>query len=154
MKNKRRVLFISILLAALVAISVLCFIIGRGHTVYFDNKSIEGTDYSSYDSIEVYYKDEKIVTLGKMERGSITLTGQELNVRFVAKKTKAASPETFDATVNIPYDFDGIIINIPAYIDGAKEDVYLSEFIVQRVEEEEDVEVPVTDEFGMTSEEE
>ena len=44
---------------------------------------------------------------------------------------------------------DGIIINLPALLGGASEDVYRSEFIQTAVEEEEDEEVPSSDEFEM-----
>lgn len=152
--NLRRILFTSGLIVALVAISIVCLIIGRGHTVYLDNKSIEGTNYSSYASIDIFYKGEKIVNLGKAERGSITLTGQKLDVQFVAKKTNAGAAETIDTTIELPYDMDGIVINIPAYLDGADTDVYMSEFVSAVPEEDVDEEVPVTDEFGMTTEEE
>ena len=69
-KGVRRLLFIFALIAVLVAISITCLIVGRGHTVYLDNKSIEGTNYSSYASVDIIYKGEKIVNLGKAERGA------------------------------------------------------------------------------------
>lgn len=154
MKNNiRRILFTSLLIVILVAISVVCLIIGRGHTVYLDNKSIEGTDYSSYASVDIIYKGEKIVNLGKAERGSVTLTGQKLDIQFVVKKTKTSSEETIDVTFDIPYDLDGIVINIPAYVDGADIDTYMSEFVPTRVEEDVEEETPVTDEFGMSVDE-
>ena len=153
-KGVRRILFIFALIAVLVAISITCFIVGRGHTVYLDNKSIEGTEYSSYASVDIIYKGEKIVNLGKAERGAVTLTGQKLDIQFVVKKTKAAAEETIDTTIKLPYDLDGIVINLPAYIDGADVETYMSEFVPARVEEEVDEEVPITDEFGMTTDEE
>lgn len=153
-KNLRRILFISSLVAVLVGISIVCFIVGRGHTIYLDNKSIEGTDYSSYASVDIIYKGEKVVNLGKAERGSVTLTGQKLNIQFVVKKTKAAQEETIDATIDLPYNLDGIVINIPAYVDGADKETYMSEFVPVRVEEEDvDDEVPITDEFSVTTDE-
>lgn len=152
--NVRRVLFTSGLIAILVAISVFCLIFGRGHTVYLDNKSIEGTDYSSYASVDIYYKGEKIVNLQKAERGSITLTGQKLDVEFVVMKKKTSSEEDIKTTITLPYDMDGIVINIPAYLEGADEATYMSEFVSAVPEEDVDEEVPVTDEFGMTTDEE
>ena len=153
-KNVRRILFASGLIAILVVISVVCFIIGRGHTVYLDNKSIEGTNYTSYANVDIIYKGEKVVSLEKMERGQVALTGQKLDVQFVVKKTNSAAAKTIDATIELPYDLDGIVINIPAYIEGADVDTYMSEFVPVRVEEDVDEEVPVTDEFGMTTTEE
>lgn len=153
--NLRRILFTSGLIVILAAISIVCLIFGRGHTVYFDNKSIEGTNYSAYTSIDIIYKGEKIVNLGKADRGSIALTGQKLDVSFAVKKTKSAQEQIIDVTYDIPYDLDGIIINLPAYFEGAEEDVYMSEFVPVRTEEEDaNEEVPVTDEFGLVTEEE
>lgn len=152
-KNVRRLLFTSALIGVLIAISVICFIIGRGHTIYLDNKSIDGTNYSSYANVDIIYKGEKVVSLEKMERGSVTLTGQKLNIQFVIKKTNSAAAQTVDATIELPYNMDGIVINIPAYVEGADADIYLSEFVSAKVEENVDEEVPVTDEFGMTTDE-
>ena len=150
--NLRRILFTAGLVAILVAISVVCLIIGRGHTIYLDNKSIEGTDYSSYASVDIIYKGEKVVTLEKAERGQVALTGQKLDVQLVAKKTNAAAAQTIDISIDLPYDLDGIVINIPAYLAGADKETYMSEFVSARVEEDvsEDVQV---DEFGMSADE-
>lgn len=153
-KNVRRLLFASALVAILITISVVCFIIGRGHTIYLDNKSIEGTNYSSYANVDIIYKGEKVVSLEKAERGSVTMTGQKLNIQFKIKKTNAAKEEVVDVTIDIPYNMDGIIINIPAYIDGADAETYMSEFVPAKVEEDITEEVPITDEFGMTTDEE
>ena len=48
---------------------------------------------------------------------------------------------------------DGIILNLPAMLGGASEDVYLEEFIPAPVEEEETEDVIVTDEFAMPTDE-
>lgn len=150
MKNTRRILFVAAFIAIIVGISVLCLIIGRGHSVYFDNKSLEATAYESYSSVELYYQGEKVTSLGKAERAGINLTGQTCKVQFVVKKTKASTPETIDATIKLPYDMDGIVINIPAYVEGGKPEEYLSEFVsLATVIGTEDEEAPSTDEFGL-----
>ncbi len=152
--NIRKLLFTSALIIVLVAISIVCFIIGRGHTVYFDNMKLSGSNYDAYESIEVSYDGKKIATLNKDERTSLTLTGQKLKVTLVVKKSQTSSKETIDMTIALPYDLDGIVINVPALLEGAEQDVYLSEY-VSAVSEEEvgDEDVPVTDEFGMTTDE-
>lgn len=150
--NLRRVLFTAGLVAILVAISIICLIFGRGHTIYLDNKSIEGTEYTSYASVDIIYKGEKVVNLEKAERGSITLTGQKLDVQLVAKKTNSAAAQTVDISIDLPYDLDGIVINIPAYLAGADVDTYMSEFVSTRVEEDTSEDVQL-DEFGMATEE-
>lgn len=150
--NLRRVLFTAGLVAILVAISIICLIFGRGHTIYLDNKSIEGTEYTSYASVDIIYKGEKVVNLEKAERGSITLTGQKLDVQLVAKKTNSAAAQTVDISIDLPYDLDGIVINIPAYLAGADVDTYMSEFVSTRVEEDTSEDVQL-DEFGMSADE-
>lgn len=148
--NLRRVLFASGLVIVLVAIAIVCFIVGRGHTVYLDNKAIPGL-YSSYDSIEVYYDGGKLGTIAADERVSLTLMGQKLEVKFKAKKTEGGSQETIETEIELPYSMDGIVINVPAYLEGADANTYLTEFVQQVVEEEvEDVQV---DEFGMSADE-
>ena len=155
-KKLRRILYTAGLFAIIVAICVVCFIIGRGHTVYFDNKSIEGTNYNAYSGIDLYYKGEKVTTLGKTERISITLTGQKCPVQVVGKKTKADKGTPIDVTFELPYNMDGIVINLPAYLDGADESEYMSEFVSLATVIETDNsndEVRQTDEFGMSVDE-
>lgn len=149
----RKLLFTSAFIAFFILIAIVCFIVGRGHTVYFDNKSLDGTNYSSYDSIDIIYKGEKVTTLGKAERINLTFTGQKLTISYKSKKTKTAQAEEGELYFNIPYNMDGIVINLPALLDGADESIYMSEYVPAVVIEDED-EVPNTDEFEITSEEE
>ena len=156
MKNRRRILFTAGTLLIVVAICIICFIAGRGHTVYLDNKSIENTDYSSYNEIEVVFKGEKVTTLAARERTSINFTGQTFTVTLGAKKTGASSVEETTVTFKIPYSMDGIVINLPAYLGGAEESVYMSEFESMAIVNDggADDEVPVTDEFGLDTDDE
>ena len=149
--NKRRLLFIAGSLLAVVAICVLCFIIGRGHTIYFDNKSIENTDHSSYSAIDLIYKGEKVTTLAARERSSVSFTGQSVTVTLGAKKTKSSQVEEKTVTFKVPYSMDGIVINLPAYLDGADESVYMSEFVSMAIVDENttDEDAPIIDEFGV-----
>ena len=41
MKAKRRMLFSLLLVLMLVGVAAAMIVIGRGHTVYFDNKTLE-----------------------------------------------------------------------------------------------------------------
>ena len=57
MKSKRGLLAKLLVLAAVIAIAAAMFVIGRGHTVYFDNKEVkaeDGTVYKPFYKIEVY----------------------------------------------------------------------------------------------------
>ena len=40
MKDKRRLLFRIAAIAVILVIAALMFVIGRGHTIYFDNKEL------------------------------------------------------------------------------------------------------------------
>ena len=47
--NKRRIVFVAVAIALLVAIAACMMVIGRGHTMYFDNKKLEyeGQEYDT-----------------------------------------------------------------------------------------------------------
>ena len=42
MKSKRRTLFIALTVLALAAVAACMMVIGRGHEIYLDNKTLEG----------------------------------------------------------------------------------------------------------------
>ena len=153
MKNNktRRILFTLAFAAIIVAICVVCFIIGRGHTVYLDNKTTEDEKYHYYDAIDIYQDGEKLTTLNARERTSITQIGQNFEVELHYRKGKNEEKKEMVAYFKLPYNLDGIVINLPAMLDGADESVYMSEFVSMAivVEGERDDEVPVTDEFGL-----
>lgn len=153
MKNNktRRILFTLGFVAILVAISVVCFIVGRGHTVYLDNKTTEDEVYHSYNAIDVYYKGEKVSTLNARERISVTTIGQNCEIELHYRKGKNDSKTEMVAYLKLPYNLDGIVINLPALIEGADESVYMSEFVSMAIviEDSANDEVPTTDEFGM-----
>lgn len=157
MKNiVRRILFTLIFATLILAICAVCFVVGRGHSVYFDNKTTEDEKYRSYDAIDLYYNGEKVTTLAARERISISLTGQDLKVELHYRKAKNQPKTEAIATFKLPYDMDGIVINLPAYLEGAAEDVYLSEFVstATTVDNGAVDETFSADEFGVTSIEE
>ena len=52
MKSKRRKLFIALTVLALAAVAACMMVIGRGHEIYLDNKTLEGyegQDYKAFD---------------------------------------------------------------------------------------------------------
>ena len=109
-----------------------------------DNVAVALRDFS---------KGEKVTSLGKAERASITLTGQKITVEVKYQKKRSSKEETKVIELDIPYSMDGMVINLPAYLDGADVSVYMSEFVPAIVEEDTE-EVPNTDEFSVTTEEE
>ena len=58
------------------------YFLGRGHTVYIDNKKLEynGTTYDTPYKVEVYVGGERIAKLYDKERGVATCIGQTLTV--------------------------------------------------------------------------
>ncbi|MDO5563849.1 MAG: hypothetical protein Q4F88_01270 [Eubacteriales bacterium] len=132
----------------LISIAILMCIIGRGHTIYFDNKTFELTkgQIDSLYKIEVIIPKEPIIKLNKRERGMATVIGQKLNFSLNITKEKNAPIETTDYTIEIPYNIDNILINLPALLNGLDKNDYMSEFII-RIEEEPIEEIIPNDEL-------
>jgi len=152
MKKTRKILVRLIALAALIAIAVTMFIIGRGHTVYFDNKDLvapDGTKYEAPYKVEVFVDDVSAGKLKSGDRGMATVMGQDFSMILHITPEKDAKKVGSAVSLKLPYNMDGIILNIPALLGGASEDVYMDEFIPAPPTEEEDEEVVVTDEFEM-----
>ena len=116
MKNNktRRILFTLAFVSILVGICVVCFIVGRGHTVYLDNKTTDDEKYHYYDAIDIYQDGEKLTTLNPRERTSITQIGQNCEIELRYRKGKNDEKKDMVAYFKLPYNLDGIIINLPA----------------------------------------
>lgn len=148
--NKRRLFFGGITILLLVAIAACMMVIGRGHTMYFDNKKLEyeGKTVDTIRRINVNVNGEQVAKLSAKDRGMATFTGQTLKFNLEVIRQKGGESEFYDYTVKIPYGQDGMVLNLPAMIEGLPEEAYATVFVPQVVEEEEDEEI-VTDEFGM-----
>lgn len=148
--NKKRTLIIRIaVVVVLVAIAWAMTIIGRGHTIYFDNKKLEvnGTTYDTPYKVEVYVDGERVAKLYDKERGTCTCVGQTLKVDFVITEKKGGEETTASYAIPIPKDLDGVVINLPGYLAGLSQEEYLTEFV--SLVAEEDVEETVSDEFDL-----
>lgn len=149
MKNKRRLLFQVAAVVILVAIAYTMTIVGRGHTVYLDCKSVEyeGQTYKPAYKTVVYVDGEQVAKLYDKERGSATCIGQTFTVTLEITQEKGGTEELVAYNIPLPRKMDNVIINLPAFLAGLPEEAYLSEFIPV-VEEpvEEDIS---DDEFGM-----
>lgn len=129
MNKKRRVLFTALFALIIVAICAVCLYFGRGHTIYLDNKSTENGKYENYDSIKVFYKGEKVSSIGARERAAMSHIGQDLTITVEYRVKANSSKEEAELKIKLPYNMDGIILNLPALIEGASEEEYLSEFV-------------------------
>ena len=135
----------------LLAIAAVMFVVGRGHTVYFDNKKLEynGSTIDTPYKVVVIDGGEQVGKLYDKERAMTTVIGQTLDITFKITQEKGGDETIVSYRFALPYNMDGIIINLPGLFAGLPEEAYLSEFVQTIVEEDVDEE-PVTDEFGIT----
>ena len=139
----------AVILLLLVAAAML--LIGRGHTVYPENKTFEyeGKTYEAFHKVTIWDGAEKVGKLGKRDRGQVPCIGQTFEVVLDIEREKGDSVERIPVTVKLPYGIDNLMINVPALVAGLPQDVYMEEFIIT-VEEPEEEEVPGGgDEFGI-----
>lgn len=155
MKMKRTSLFRAGAILLLLIIAGIMMVVGRGHTVYIDNKSLDynGQTYSTPYKVVVFVDGEQVAKLRDKERGMATCIGQKFNMTLEITQEKGGSEETVNVALNLPHHMDGIAINLPAYLAGLPEDAYLSEFQIAVEETEEpSEEAPIdgaVDEFGL-----
>ena len=149
MKSKRTLLFRTAAILILVAIGAVMMVIGRGHTVYFDSRSVDynGQTYDPPYKIVVLVDGEQAAKLYDKDRGMATCIGQTMHLSLEITQEKGGEEELMDITLSLPYSMDNPLINLPAYLAGLPEEVYLSEFIPVVTEEPEGSEELPTDEF-------
>ena len=138
-------------LVILLAIAFVMFIVGRGHTLYFDNKTLEYGEetYSALQKVVIKVNGENIAKLAKRERGMATCIGQTFKMTLEITETKGDDPVTKEITLQLPYNMDGIVINLPGYLAGLPQEAWQSEFVSMAVETTEEDEEVNTDEFSM-----
>ena len=120
MKNKtsnRRLIFQLAAVVVLIVIAYAMTIVGRGHTVYLDNKKLEynGKIYDTPYKVVVLVDGEQVAKLYDRERGSATCIGQKFTVTLEITEKKGGSETTQTYTIPLPKNMDGIIINPAAY---------------------------------------
>lgn len=146
---KKSLIYKIICILVLIAICAIMMVIGRGHTIYFDNKTYEknGKTISSYNRATVIVKGEEIDKLAKNERTMVTTLGQSFTYTVKIRKEKNDDEKEYVFKLKLPYNMDGIILNIPAMVENLSQDEYLEEF-VPKVEEVQEEETVNTDEFN------
>lgn len=151
MKNKRQLIFRLAAIVIILVIAAAMFVIGRGHTVYFDNKTAEynGQQIDDYYKVQVAVGGKEVAKLSSRDRGMADIMGQTLTMTVTITDTKGAEPHAHKISMGIPYGMDGAIINIPALMAGLPEDAYLSEFEIVAPVEEEDTGETDTDDMGI-----
>ena len=149
MKSKRVFLFRLVFILVLVAVAAVMLVIGRGHTVYFDNVELDyqGTTYETPYTLVIYTGGEEVAKLYDGERGMATCIGQSLDLTLEITQEKGGEEELVSVTLPLPYNMDGVVINLSAYLQDLPEEAYLSEFVpvVTETGDEEDVVIPGDD---------
>ena len=150
MKDKKRFFIRLATVLVLIGIAVLMYFLGRGHTVYFDNRKLEydGVTYDTPYKVEVYVNGERAAKLNDKERGSSICIGANFKMELKVTQEKGGTETEETYSIKLPYDKDGLIVNLPGLMAGLPQDVYMTEFISteELTPAEEEV---VTDEFGM-----
>ena len=151
MNNKRRIAFRLGTLIILIGIAACMMIIGRGHTVYLDNKKLEyqGETYDPPYKVTILVNGEQVAKLNARERGMATNIGQ--NFEMTLKIVEEKGGEEIEATyrIHLPYSLDGIVINLPGYLEELPQEAWLSEFVSLATDTGDEEDIPETDEFEM-----
>ncbi|MBE5846975.1 MAG: hypothetical protein E7300_04790 [Lachnospiraceae bacterium] len=136
----------------LIAIAAVMLVIGRGHTVYFENSeaTFDGQTFKGPYKVTVYVDGEQVAKLYDGERGMATCIGQTFKMEMKIMNEKGGDEQFVAVTMPLPRDMDGILINLPTLLAGQPEAAYLSEFII--AEPEPETETTAADEFGLTTE--
>lgn len=153
MKTTKRSWIIRIaFVLVLVLVAVVMLRIGRGHTVYFDNRALDkdGQSVAAPYKITVYVNGEQISKLYDKERCMVTNIGDSLELTVEVMQQKGGSETTETYKLTLPHSIDSVIINLPAYMAGLPEEAYLEEFIPAPSADLDDEEVPNTeDDMGL-----
>ena len=153
MKTTKRSWIIRIaFVLVLVLVAVLMLRIGRGHTVYFDNRALDkdGQSVAAPYKITVYVNGDQISKLYDKERCMVTNIGDSLELTVEVMQQKGGSETTETYKLTLPHSIDSVIINLPAYMAGLPEEAYLEEFIPAPSADLDDEEVPNTeDDMGL-----
>ncbi len=139
-------------LVIVLAVAAVMMVIGRGHTVYLDNKTLEynGTEYKAFYKVEVSTKEmDKTAKLMARDRGMSTWIGQDFHMDLVVTEKEGDSPKSLSIDLKLPYGMDNPIINLPALLaEPTEEDIWLDEFIPTPSTEDLTDNVDLGDPFG------
>ncbi len=152
MSKKRTLLFRLGAVFLLLVIAACMMVIGRGHTVYLDNKTLEyeGNTYKAPYKITVFVRGEQVAKLYAKERGSATNIGQNYAMTLRVMQEKGGDEVEYSFQMKLPYKLDGVVVNLPGLLANLPQEAIQSEFvpIVSEASSADD-EVPGGDEFEM-----
>lgn len=150
---KGKTLLIRLAAVALcVVLGAVMMVVGRGHTIYLDNKTLEdyqGQEYKSFEKVVISVKGEEEIKLAKRERDMTTCMGQSFHMTVEIIEKKGEEPRVEEIDLKLPYSMDGIIVNLPALLAGLPEEAWMTEFIPAPSLEDSSEEPSIGGEFGM-----
>ena len=140
--------------AVCVVLGAVMMVVGRGHTIYLDNKTLEdyqGQEYKSFERVNITVPGEdEVIKLAKRERDMATCMGQSFHMTVEIIEKKGDEPRVEEIDMKLPYGMDGIIVNLPALLAGLPEEAWMTEFIPAPEPEDSGEEEPgIGDEFGI-----
>ena len=130
--NKKRMWIIrGCTLLVILVIAAVMLVVGRGHTVYIDNKTLEynGQTFEALHRSEVWVGGERLSKLAKKERTMSTVIGQGFEMNLINTVNKGDDPSEVSVKLSLPYGWDGIVVNLPGYLAGLPQEAWMTEFI-------------------------
>lgn len=151
---KGKTLLIRLAAVALcVVLGAAMMVVGRGHTIYLDNKTLEdyqGQEYKSFERVNITVPGEdEVIKLAKRERDMATCMGQSFHMTVEVIEKKGDEPRVEEIDLELPYSMDGIIVNLPALLAGLPEEAWMTEFIPAPEPEDSSEEPNIGDGFGL-----
>lgn len=151
---KGKTLLIRLAAVALcVVLGAAMMVVGRGHTIYLDNKTLEdyqGQEYKSFERVNITVPGEdEVIKLAKRERDMATCMGQSFHMTVEVIEKKGDEPRVEEIDLKLPYNMDGIIVNLPALLAGLPEEAWMTEFIPAPEPEDSSEEPNIGDGFGL-----
>lgn len=149
MKNKSLIYKI-VLVLVLVVICFIMIYIGRGHTLYFDNKAMDvnGITINPPYRVKVFVKGKEVANLNDGDRGMAIWIGPKAHIELEVTKEKGVGKENIKYDVPLPRKYDGVVINLVGLLNNAPYDSYISEFIPLATITSESEEEVVIDDMG------
>lgn len=97
-----------------VLLAMFMFILGRTHTVLFENKNAPDGSYQHLGAIEISFDGKEAQELFKGERDKILLRGQKhkVTVRFTDGR------EPFTGVFHVPVFEDTVLLSLPALVNN------------------------------------
>lgn len=131
MNNRRKWIFRGCTLLLILAVAGLMFLLGRGHTVYIDNKTLEynGESYGALQRVEVWVGGERLSKLAKRERTMSTVIGQSFEMKLINTVNKGDAETEEIVKLSLPYSWDGIVVNVPGYLAGLPQEAWMTQFV-------------------------